>query len=814
MKKIMGNDLLGNGSTEIEPYYRNEYEALPGGYALDPEPEEDQKQIIWKFIGSIRKHWFMIIFVNVLVTSLAVVYVAQKRDFYEASTRIQVNNENNPAAGITANGGSIVINQTNDPAYFSTQLQILEGEGLLRRVVQNLDLKNNPLFMNPDGEQKPTAFQNVAKMFGFWTPPPPVVDESSDNVVTKSELKLNRTEEEDSLKNAESLMPLVSRVSSGLTVNPVFDKRTQSSATRLIEVSFTHGNPEIAAKVVNEIGSVYVIQNLENKIKSNTAAGDFLEKRVAELQSLIRSGEERLINYSKQNQIVSLDAGQNTVVQRFSDLNLQLGQAENARINAQTSYQAALQNSMRETAIQSQDGQVVALEAKLADLRQQLAQLKTEFTDEWYQVVQVKRQIETIENQLLPLRKRASEIQMASLKEKLNEAIARETVLRENFNRQRGEVMRQNEASINYRIIEQEINTNKTLLDDLLQRTKENNLILNRTPNNVQVVDQALPPKSAVGPRRMKDVAIAFFASLFVGIGLAFAIDWFNDSVQHAEDVEQLFGLPVLAAIPTAPMHLSRKLLPSRLRSKRGNTKKNYNLKAFDRTEFQEAYLQLSTQIVLSSPGGEPRSILVTSAEEGEGKTLTALNLAKSLAESGKKTLLIDADLRCPKVHRLIDQDNYSGLTTLLSVKDLTEELIADVIKQNAIGELDVLTSGERTMNPGGLLNSAEMELFMHKLLRTYAHIIIDSPPVLYFADSLILSVHCSGVLVVVRDNYSSRHSILQVKKKLASVGARIIGMVMNGVPLQWNAYYKYRDYETGEPAPDFEADAPILKLN
>ncbi|MCW5960617.1 MAG: polysaccharide biosynthesis tyrosine autokinase [Pyrinomonadaceae bacterium] len=814
MKKIMGNDLLGNGSTEIEPYYRNEYEALPGGYALDPEPEEDQKQIIWKFIGSIRKHWFMIIFVNVLVTSLAVVYVAQKRDFYEASTRIQVNNENNPAAGITANGGSIVINQTNDPAYFSTQLQILEGEGLLRRVVQNLDLKNNPLFMNPDGEQKPTAFQNVAKMFGFWTPPPPVVDESANNVVTKSELKLNRTEEEDSLKNAESLMPLVSRVSSGLTVNPVFDKRTQSSATRLIEVSFTHGNPEIAAKVVNEIGSVYVIQNLENKIKSNTAAGDFLEKRVAELQSLIRSGEERLINYSKQNQIVSLDAGQNTVVQRFSDLNLQLGQAENARINAQTSYQAALQNSMRETAIQSQDGQVVALEAKLADLRQQLAQLKTEFTDEWYQVVQVKRQIETIENQLLPLRKRASEIQMASLKEKLNEAIARETVLRENFNRQRGEVMRQNEASINYRIIEQEINTNKTLLDDLLQRTKENNLILNRTPNNVQVVDQALPPKSAVGPRRMKDVAIAFFASLFVGIGLAFAIDWFNDSVQHAEDVEQLFGLPVLAAIPTAPMHLSRKLLPSRLRSKRGNTKKNYNLKAFDRTEFQEAYLQLSTQIVLSSPGGEPRSILVTSAEEGEGKTLTALNLAKSLAESGKKTLLIDADLRCPKVHRLIDQDNYSGLTTLLSVKDLTEELIADVIKQNAIGELDVLTSGERTMNPGGLLNSAEMELFMHKLLRTYAHIIIDSPPVLYFADSLILSVHCSGVLVVVRDNYSSRHSILQVKKKLASVGARIIGMVMNGVPLQWNAYYKYRDYETGEPAPDFEADAPILKLN
>lgn len=814
MKKSIGTDLLGNGSTTIEPLYQNEYESYPAGYAVDPEPEDDQKQIIWKFIGSIRKHWFLIIFINVVITSLAIVYVAQKRDFYEARIRIQVNNENNPAAGITANGGSIVINQTNDPAYFSTQLQILEGEGLLRRVVQNLDLKNNRLFVNPDGDRKPTAFQNVAKMFGFWKPPPPIVDEAADNVITKNELQLNRTEDEQTLKNAESLMPFVSRVSGGLSVNPVFDKRTQSAATRLIEVSFTHGNPEIAAKVANEIGSVYVIQNLENKIKSNTAAGDFLEKRVAELQSLIRSGEERLINYSKQNQIVSLDAGQNTVVQRFSDLNLQLGQAENARINAQTSYQAAMQNSMRETAIQSQDAQVVSLETKLADLRQQLAQLKTEFTDEWYQVVQVKRQIETIENQLLPLRKRASEIQMASLKEKLNEAIARESVLRESFSRQRAEVMKQNEASINYRIIEQEINTNKTLLDDLLQRTKENNLILNRTPNNVQVVDQALPPKSAVGPRRMKDVAIAFFASLFVGIGLAFVIDWFNDSVQHAEDVEQLFGLPVLAAIPTAPMLLSRKLLPSRFRSMSGDTKKNYNLKAFERTEFQEAYLQLSTQLVLSSPGGEPKIILVTSAEEGEGKTLTALNLAKSLAESGKRTLLIDADLRCPKIHRLIDRDNYNGLTTILSGKEISEEMLDDAINKNAIGSLDVLTSGERTMNPGGLLNSSEMENFLQKLLRTYAHIVIDSPPVLYFADSLILAVHASGVLLVVRDNYSSRHSIQQVKKKLASVGARIIGMVMNGVPLQWSAYYKYRDYETGEPAPDFDSDAPILKLN
>jgi uncharacterized protein involved in exopolysaccharide biosynthesis len=189
----------------------------------------------------------------------------------------------------------------------------------------------------------------------------------------------------------------------------------------LIEVTYTHGDPEVAAKIVNSIGDVYVLQNLENKIKTNTSAGDFLQKRVAELQSLIRQGEERLINYSKNNQIVSLNEGQNTVVQRLSDLNQQLGQAENARITAQTAYQAALQNKMRDAVTQSQDSQVMTLEGRLGELRQRLAQLKTEYTDEWYEVVQTKQQIALIEEQLITLRKRAVDIQTATLEERLKQ---------------------------------------------------------------------------------------------------------------------------------------------------------------------------------------------------------------------------------------------------------------------------------------------------------------------------------------------------------------------------------------------------------
>lgn len=813
MKKLNGNSTYDNEFTEIESYYSPGYDAVSINGYQGAYGEDDEKQIIWKFFGSIRKHFLLILLINLLLTFAVIVYVAQKKDYYQAELRVQVNADTNPAAGITSNGGSIIVNQTNDPAYFSTQLQILEGEGLLRRVAKNLDLENNPKFFNPLGNQRPTVWQNVEKMFGFYDPPLRAEDSrQSQDVIKKNELTLSEKSELNRDEQIEKLAPYVSALSRGLEVNPVIDKRTRGGETRLIEITFTHGDPEVAAKVVNEIGDTYVQQNLENKIKTNSSAGDFLQRRVAELQSLIRQGEERLINYSKSNQIVSLDESQNTVVQRFSNLSQQLGVAENARIAAQTAYQAALQNKMREATVQNQDPQVVGLENKLTELKQKLAQLKTEYTDEWIEVIQTKEQIALVENQLKPLRKRATDIQLAGLEERLNEAIAREKVLRSNFEQQRGEVIKQNEASINYKIIQQEINTNKKLLDDLLERSKENDIILNRTPNNVQVVDRAVTPNEPVGPQRAKDIALAFIVSLGFGIGLAFVIDWFNDSVQHSENVESLFGLPLLAAIPTAPMALSRKLLPSRLRRQKGNIK-NYNLKAFDRTEFQESYLQLGTHILLSTPGGPPKTILVTSGEEGEGKTLTALNLAKSLAETGKKVLLMDADLRCPKIHSLIHLSNYVGLTALLTGENLTDESVEKNIQQNGCGNLDILTSGGRTVNPAGLLNSEEMRRLLEVLSNKYSHIIIDSPPILYFADAMILSTLTDGVVVVVRDNYSSRQGVLQVKKVLQTINANIFGIVMNGVPLRWSAYYKYRDYEIGEEPPPIEGEQEILKL-
>jgi len=497
------------------------------------------------------------------------------------------------------------------------------------------------------------------------------------------------------------------------------------------------------------------------------------------------------------------------------DLSQQLGRAENDLIAAQTAYQAALQNKMRSPTAESKDPQVVGLEGKLNELRQKLAQLKTEYTDEWYEVVQTKKQIESVENQLNSLRKRASDIQISTLEERLNEANARVREIKTNFNAQREEVIRQSEAAINYRIIQQEIDTNKGLLNAILQRSREHEVILNDTPNNVMVVDRALVSGSPVGPDRQKNVILALLVSLAAGCGLAFLIDWLNDSVQYSENVENELGLPLLATIPKAPLSLGQRLRLSNFAlTRKSRVRKNfYNPRIFDKPAFQEAYLQLRTHLLLATSGNPPQSILVTSGEEGEGKTITAINLATSLSKNGDKVLLIDADLRCPRIHLVKDLNNDYGLTALLSTKEITDELLEMTIQKDAAGGLHILTAGERYVNPANLLCSEEMRNLMLNLSGKYTHIIIDSPPVLYFADSTIISTLVDSVIIVVRDQKSSKQSVQKARKVLQTVGAKVIGMVLNGIHLHQSNYGKYGYYEMDADLLP-EGESQVLKLN
>jgi polysaccharide biosynthesis transport protein len=804
MKKLHPNK-QETGLVGLEHSYPMEYEGSYNDFDYDgASSPDDEKNILWAFVSTIQKHWLLILVINLVVTALAIVYVAQKPNFYRAEARIQVNSEINPAAGANSGGNPIIVSNAGaDPSYFATQLQILEGAGLMRRVIKTLDLENNQEFLRPKQNKTTTIWGNVKTMFGFSESMDSLKNKPSPNR-TPNTLNLKAAESTDLDQEIESLAPFVDRLKGGLAISPVLDSRTSIRETRLIDVEFTHQDPTVAAKIANAIGDAYVLQNLEQKIQSNASAGDFLQKRVAELQAGIRSGEERLINYSRVNQVIPPSSDQNTVVQRLSNLNAQVGQAENDRIAAQTIYQAALQNQMWSTSAENKDSQVVGLESKLNELRQKLAQLKTEYTDDWYEVVQTKEQISKVESQLNSIRKRASDTQLATLKQTLFETTERERLLKENFDKQRSEVIRQNEASINYNIIQQEIDTNKNLLNGLLQRSKENEVVLAGTPNNVLVLDRALTPNGPAGPERTRSIVLAFFASLGLGLGLAFVLEWFNDSITHTEDVEQRLGLPLLASIPMVPESFAKRLLPKSLslRLKKSKIERHYDLELFERPLFLESYMQLGAYLLLSNPNQSTKSILITSAEEGEGKTITALNLALSLAKTKGKVLIIDADLRRPRIHHIKNLSNKVGLSTLLSLSEIDHEAIDQAIQKDPTCNLDILTAGKHSVNPGNLLSSKEMATLLKKLSGIYSHILIDSPPVLYFADSAIMSTLTDSVVIVVRDGISSKEIILKAKNVLEKVGANIVGIVLNGVPIRQTNYYKYTEYQSEEMIP------------
>jgi uncharacterized protein involved in exopolysaccharide biosynthesis len=358
------------------------------------------------------------------------------------------------------------------------------------------------------------------------------------------------TSRED-LTEAKRLAPYVSAILGGLKVEPVKESRGYYKETSLIDIRYSHTDPQVAAKVVNAIADTYVYANLEKKMETNSSTGTFLQKRIAELQQQIRTDEERLVNYARNNQIISLDPNQNTVVERLAGLNRQLLEAENERKTAEATFKAASAPGAADALAEGEAKQISELDGKLNDLRQKRVQLLVEATEEAPEVKEVDQQITELSTQLKDLRGRKSTNLLTILETRYRQTLDREGALRKAFEQQRAETLSQNEASINYRIIQQEIETNKTLLNSLLQGAKENDVVIAGKPNNISVVDYGLAPDSPVGPNRARTVFMAFFLSIGLGVGLALFLEYLDDTVHSTEEVERGLHLPALAVIPS-----------------------------------------------------------------------------------------------------------------------------------------------------------------------------------------------------------------------------------------------------------------------
>jgi polysaccharide biosynthesis transport protein len=761
-------------------------------YGVDPNAENEVHLLdYWR---AIRKRLWLVLGIVVLTTMLALVYVARKPDFFEAQARVQVDLED---TGSLVNNTRPLYGPSDDPIYFNTQLQILISPGLMRRVVRTLDLEHNPEFFKGNAAQRQSTWQTLLRMAGLGNKPPDAAPKTPDQLPLATTVA-QATARED-LNEAKRLAPYVNIILSGLKVDPVKETRGYYKETRLIDIKYTHTDPQVAEKVVNAIAESYVFSNLEKRTEANSTTGDFLQKRIAELQQQIRTAEERLVNYAKNNQIISLDPNQNTVVERLAGLNRQLLEAENDRKTAQAAYNAAKVPEAASALAEDGAKQTTEIETKLIDLRQKRAQLLVDATEEAPEVKEVDQQIGELDKQLKDLRSRKSATLVTNLNTRYLQTLEREESLRKAFEQQRAQTLSQNEAAINYRIIQQEIETNKSLLNGLLQGAKENDVVLAGKPNNISIVDYALTPDSPVGPNRARTVIAAFFLSIGLGLGLALFFEYLDDTVHSTEEVERVLHLPALAVIPSIGSAGRRRVLPGTTalqKQTNGNGTRNIELlmNVDGRSPLAEAYRHLRTSVLLSTAGRAPKSLLVTSSLPGEGKTTTAVNTAVSLAQTGASVVIIDADMRRPRLQTIFGMHGQEGLSSILS-SDISEDEMLALVRNDEESGLGVLTSGPIPPNPAELLGSDQMRRLLAALQANYTHVVVDSPPVSSFTDGVLISTMVDGVLLVVHGGRSSRHIVRRSKQLLNDVGAKIFGVVLNNVNLQSHDYYYYQSY-------------------
>ncbi len=597
-------------------------------------------------------------------------------------------------------------------------------------------------------------------------------------------------------RRAGELNPaVVRRFLEAVTVSP-------GKGTRLVDLSVDSVDAPLAARVANVMADLYIEQNLEAKWNATQKASGWLTQQLAELKAKLERSETDQLEYATRHSIIFVEEQKNITTEKLKQVEEELSRAEAARIDRQSKYML-VEDSLRRSAplpgnLSTDTFRELSL--KLAEVRRDHSQLLVTFAPGYPKVERVARQIEQLEKSLEGETTRM----LNGVRDEYLAALEREKLLRQAVSRQTRSVTLLGDDIIQYNTLKRDAESNRQLYLGLLGRLKEAGVSAGLKASNIRVLDPAEVPERPDRPKKLQNLAVALAIGLVAGVGLAFLEEHLSTVVRTPEDVERLTGLSLLAVVPRTRSRLEtaeggRPMLKAwQTRRRRaeaesesgGGTSGSTTLTRWKPgSELAEAYRTLRSSVLLGWDESM-RRILITSPQPRDGKTTISLHLAWSLAQLGRRVLLVDADLRKPNCARQLGVAGDCGLGDYLEQRVEKDQIILPTSIEN----LWVVPAGQPNQEASDLLYSPRLATLLNEAGARFDHVVIDSPPSLALSDARTISRLVEGVILVVSDS-TERASLKRTKQAFDDAGVRFLGFVMNRVNLNNLEYGYYRDY-------------------
>jgi succinoglycan biosynthesis transport protein ExoP len=714
--------------------------SAPGdpGEAPSGQPARDGVPALVRYWGIVQRRRWIIAALVVATLLLGFIVTLMSTPMYTATATIEIARQQDRIVNVE---GVEPKTEATDLEFYQTQYSLLRARSLAERVAASLRLPQRDAFFESFGVDPEAAI-------------------ARDGAPANATERLRRRQE----LAAEILLDHVS-------ISP-------TRGSRLVDISFVAPDPSVAQQVVNIWSQEFIAASLERRFEATVYARRFLEQRLEQVRQRLEDSERRLVGYASNQQIINIGSADNSdpdaprqerplITENLVALNLELSRATADRIRAESRNSGNSAASLEAL----QNDALGALRQRRAVAAAEYASMMTRFEPDYPPAQALQSQIQQLDAAIGREETRVRQL----LANNYSEARSREAALSGRVEELKSGLLDLRRRSIQYNIFQRDVDTNRELYQGLLQRYKEVGVAGGVGTNNISVVDNALMPERPSSPRLFSNILLSLLLGLALAAGVVFVLEQIDEAIKDPLDVGRVVGLPLLGTIP-------------RPESGEENV---VDMIGDRKSAVTEAYLSAQTSLQFSTDHGFPRSLTITSTQAGEGKSTSAFALAQLLGRTGNRVILIDGDMRSPSVAPILGVENERGLSNFLAGDDNLDDMIVRSERHN----LSALLAGPLPPSAAELLTGPRLEQLISKLLTSFDHVIIDSPPVLGLADAPLIARRVEGVVIAIQAGGARASNIRTAISRLEAAGAPILGIVLTKFDARKTTYgygYEY----------------------